>query len=167
MNVEGPFVSVVGLDELRPLWEDLLRHHLAVAAYRELVDDPQRSWERRQSWYHELLEHGGAYFVARDERERLLGYAMTQTVLGPDDTFEVRGGIVEVITLVVAESSRAHGIGSALLATVREFAARQGIDTLKVAVMLGNIRAQSFYANAGFEPAEEVRYAKLEDGASD
>jgi hypothetical protein len=32
---------------------------------------------------------------------------------------------------------------------------------LKVAVMVGNVGAQSFYANAGFEPAEEVLYLKL------
>jgi ribosomal protein S18 acetylase RimI-like enzyme len=92
---------------------------------------------------------------------------MTQSVLGPDDTFEVRGGILEIITLVVAESCRARGVGSALIAAVRDFAALQGIDTLKVAVMLGNTGAQSFYANAGFEPAEEVLYVKLRQVSPD
>jgi hypothetical protein len=47
------------------------------------------------------------------------------------------------------------------MTAVREHAARLGIDTLKVAVMVGNRRAQVFYATAGFELAEEVLYVKL------
>ena len=153
-------MSPQALDELKPLWLALHRHHLAVAEYRWLVQDLQRSWDRRQHWYRELLANGGAYFVARGNGQPL-GYAMTHTVLGTDDTFDVHTGIVEVVTLVVAESRRATGVGSSLLAAVREFAAGHGIDMLKVAVMIGNGRAQSFYAKAGFQPAEEVLYLML------
>jgi ribosomal protein S18 acetylase RimI-like enzyme len=160
VHVEGPVISPAALDELRPLWLALHGHHHAVAEYRELVHDAQRSWERRRSWYRELLASGGAYFIARDE-DAPVGYAMTQTVLGPDDTFEVQGGIVEIISLVVAESLRTRGVGSSLVAAVREFALRRGIDTVKVAVMVGNTGAQSFYTNAGFQLAEEVLYLKL------
>jgi ribosomal protein S18 acetylase RimI-like enzyme len=160
MRVEGPIESPRELDELKPLWLALHRHHLAVAEYRGLVQDPQRSWERRQHWYRELLLTSGAYFVAREDEEAI-GYAMTQRMLGPDDTFEVRGGIVEIVTLVVAESVRARGVGSSLVAAVREFAARHEIDTLKVAVMVGNTHARSFYVSVGFKPAEEVLYLTL------
>jgi ribosomal protein S18 acetylase RimI-like enzyme len=160
VTLEGPITSPDALDELRPLWLALHRHHAEVAAYRRLVDDPQQSWARRSAWYRALLADGGAYFVGR-EAEVPVGYAMTQTVRSPDDTFEVQGGIVEVITLVVDESRRAQGIGAALIAAVREFAANQGIDTVKVAVMVGNARAASFYRRLGFEPAEEVLYLTL------
>ncbi len=113
-----------------------------------------------RAWYRELLAHGGAYFVARND-DTPVGYAMTQTVLGADDTFDVRGGIVEIITLIVAESLRAHGVGTALMGAVREYARDLGIDTVKVAVMVGNAGARSFYANAGFQAAEEVLYLKI------
>ena len=153
-------MSPAALDELRPLWMALHNHHNVVAEYPRLVHNAQRSWERRRNWYRELLASGGAYFVARDD-DAPIGYAMTQTVLGPDDTFEVRGGIVEIITLVVAESLRTRGIGCSLVAAVRDLAIAQGIDTVKVAVMVGNAAAQSFYTNAGFRPAEEVLYITL------
>jgi ribosomal protein S18 acetylase RimI-like enzyme len=160
VHIEGPSVSSAGLDELRPLWLALHRHHLAVATYRRLVTDVHQSWEERRLWYGELLADGGAYFVAREDHAAV-GYAMTQARLGVDDTFEVHGGTVEIITLVVAESMRSRGVGRELLAAVRDHAASLGIDTLKVAVMVGNRGAQAFYANAGFEPAEEVLYDKL------
>jgi ribosomal protein S18 acetylase RimI-like enzyme len=44
---------------------------------------------------------------------------------------------------------------------VRDHAARQGVDTLKVAVMTGNSRARRFYQDAGFEAGEEVLYHKI------
>ena len=160
MHIEGPSTSSTGLDEFESLWRELHRQHLAVARYRALVQDPQTSWQRRRLWYRELLTHGGGYFVAR-EGDAAVGYAMTQAVLGTDDTFEVRGGIVEIISLVVIESMRSRGVGRALVAAVRDFATRAGIDTLKVAVMVGNERAEDFYASLGFEPAEQVLYVKL------
>ncbi len=166
VHVDGPIVSPAALDELRSFWQSLQRHHNDVAEYRALVRDPQASWERRRSWYRDLLEHGGAYFIARDDND-VAGYAMTQTTLGPDDTFDVRGGVVEIITLVVAEARRGHGVGRALTTAVREFAAGQGIGTLKVAVMVGNTRARSFYANVGFLPAEEVFYINFGEVAPD
>jgi ribosomal protein S18 acetylase RimI-like enzyme len=163
VRIEGPIMSGGALDELRPLWQELHRHHLNVAQYRRLVDDLEGSWERRRSWYRDLLAHGGAaFFVARDDNGPV-GYAMTRTVRGPDDTFEVRGGIVEIITLVVTQSRRTHGIGTELVVAVREFAVDQAIDTVKVAVMVGNTGAKSFYADVGFEPAEEVLYLELEE----
>jgi ribosomal protein S18 acetylase RimI-like enzyme len=161
VHIDGPSTSSAGLDEFEPLWRELHQHHLAFARYRGLVQDPQASWQRRRLWYVELLTHGGGYFVAR-EGDAAVGYAMTQAVLGTDDTFAVTGGIVEIISLIVAESMRSHGIGRALVAAVRDFATRAGIDTLKVAVMLGNERAEEFYANLGFEPAEQVLYLTLE-----
>jgi len=160
VDIEGPLVSSEGLDELQPLWLALHRHHLAVASYRRLALDAQQSWKQRLLWYRELLADRGAYFIAR-EADAALGYAMTQAVLGADDTFEVRGGTLEIITLVVAESARSRGVGRELIAAVRHYAARLGIDTLKVAVMTGNSGAQEFYSKAGFEPAEEVLYVTL------
>jgi GNAT superfamily N-acetyltransferase len=160
VDIEGPSISPAGLDELQPLWLALHRHHLAVARYRRLVLDVHQSWEERRRWYGELLASGGAYFVARED-DTAVGYAMTQATLGADDTFEVRGGIIEIITLVVAEAMRSRGVGRELMAAVRGYAARIGSDTLKVAVMVGNGRAHAFYADAGFEPAEEVLYVTL------
>jgi L-amino acid N-acyltransferase len=67
----------------------------------------------------------------------------------------------DVVSLVVGEAARGKGIGARLMEAVRDHAARQGVDTLKVAVMAGNSRARRFYENAGFEAGEEVLYQKF------
>jgi ribosomal protein S18 acetylase RimI-like enzyme len=145
------------LDEVKPLWLCLHAHHLAVADYRNLVSDLEQSWQWRRAWYEQLISDHGSFFIACDAGPAL-GYAMTYTTVGPDDTFAVEGGTVEIVSLVVAASRRGSGVGSQLLAAVHESALARGIDTLKVAVMVGNERALEFYMRAGFSAAEEVLY---------
>ena len=126
-----------------------------------LVSDAAASWERRRAWYARLLGDGGALFVARDDAGNPKGYAVVETVLGADDTFEVVGGVVELVSVVVAVDARDNGIGSRLIEAVKAHAARQGVDTLRVAVMAGNDRARRFYERVGFEAGEDVLYRKI------
>lgn len=62
---------------------------------------------------------------------------------GPDDTFDVTGGMAEVVTLIVSRDQRSAGLGGALLAAAEDIARSHGFDTVKVAVMDGNGRASS------------------------
>lgn len=161
VNISQPRTDVAGLEALEPLWRELHSHHLEVADHQGLVRDGDLSWSSRRSWYGRLMETGAAYLTASDERGRLLGYAMIDLVPGPDDTFEVKGGVAEVITLVVASGSRSHGVGRALLGAAEDLARDRGFDTVKIAVMRGNRRAQAFYEAGGYAVAEHVLYRRL------
>jgi GNAT superfamily N-acetyltransferase len=65
----------------------------------------------RLDWYGRLLAEGGSYPTAADDQGRLIGYAMIGVEEGPDDTFDVEGGIAEVVTLVVTRALRSTGVG--------------------------------------------------------
>lgn len=108
-----------------------------------------------------MLAEGAAYVTATDRDGRLIGYAMVAVDNGPDDTFDVRGGLAEVITLVVTRDERSAGVGRALLAAAEGIARENGFDTVKVAVMAGNTRAQTFYDANGYSVAEHILYRKL------
>jgi ribosomal protein S18 acetylase RimI-like enzyme len=151
-----------GLVDLAPLWVELHRHHLEVSEYRALVEDPGSSWASRLRWYRRLLAEGGSYVTAEDERGRVIGYAMVAVEDGPDDTFEVSGGIAEIVTLIVARDKRSAGLGRALLAAAEAIARDRGYDTVKIAVMSGNVRAQNFYKAVGYSVAECVLLRRLD-----
>jgi ribosomal protein S18 acetylase RimI-like enzyme len=108
-----------GLRELAELWKELHRHHRDVAEYRDLVQDPGVSWDRRLAFYRRLIDEGAAYLTARDDDGRLVGYAMVAFEPGADDTFETDRGIAELVTLVVAAGRRSAGLGRALAAQRR------------------------------------------------
>jgi ribosomal protein S18 acetylase RimI-like enzyme len=81
---------------------------------------------------------------------------------GPDDTFEVKGGIAEVVTLVVRRAQRSAGVGRALLTAAEQIARDRGVDTVKIAVMSGNTQAQEFYEKNGYLSGEQVLYRRLD-----
>lgn len=164
VDIGGARTDLDGLDDLEPLWLELHRHHLEVSEQGNLVVDDGLSWARRRDWYRRLLAAGGAYVTAADDRGRLVGYAMVGVEEGPDDTFELKGGIVEVVTLVVASRLRSSGVGKALLDAAEDLARARGIDTVKIAVMRGNTRAREFYEAHGYAIGEEVLYRRLSDG---
>jgi GNAT superfamily N-acetyltransferase len=150
-----------GLDDLEPLWLELHRHHLEVCGHRNLVQDFGLSWDRRREWYRRLLAAGGSFLTATNDRGRHVGYAMIAVEDGPDDTFEVTGGIAEVVTLVVTSGLRSTGVGQSLLSAAEDVARKRGLDTVKVTVMTGNARAQAFYEASGYSVAEHVLYRRL------
>ena len=160
-RVSEPRTDVEGLHDLAPLWEELHRHHQDVADYRGLVQDVGLSWTRRLHWYRRLLAEGASYVTAIDDAGRLIGYVMVGLDPGPDDTFEVTGGIAEVVTLVVMRGHRSMGVGRALLRAAERIAREHGFDTVKIAVMTGNVRAQNFYEASGYSPGEQVLYRRI------
>ena len=162
-HLSGPRTDEEGLGDLGPLWAELHSHPRGVSQYRRLVEDPVSSWERRLRWYTRLLAQGATYVTATDNRRRLVGYVMVALETGPDDTFEVEGGIAEVVTLIVTREQRSTGVGAALLQAGEAIARSRGFDTVKIAVMRGNPRAQGFYEAHGYSVGEDILYRRLAD----
>jgi hypothetical protein len=73
------------------------------------VEDLDSSWASRLDWYRRLLAQGASYVAAADRDGRLIGNAVVALDEGPDDTFEVNGGVAEVVTLVVTRDQRSAG----------------------------------------------------------
>jgi GNAT superfamily N-acetyltransferase len=160
-HVSAARTDVDGLGALAPLWAELHQHHREVSAYPALVADPELSSARRLDWYRHLLADGASYLTATDDEDRLIGYAVVAFESGPDDTFAVEGGIAEVVSLVVTRDRRSAGVGRALLRAAEGIARDRGFDTIKIAVMTGNSRAQAFYEAIGYSCAEHVLYRRL------
>ena len=164
VHISDPRSDLDGLADLAPLWAELHDHHRDVADYRGLVRDLDLSWNRRLDWYRRLLATGASYVTAADDDGHLIGYAMVAVEDGPDDTFDVEGGTAEVVTLVVVRAQRSAGVGRALLTAAEEIARDRGVDTMKIAVMSGNTRAEEFYESNGYRAAEQVLYRRLDGG---
>jgi GNAT superfamily N-acetyltransferase len=126
-----------------------------------LVRDLDSSWASRLRWYRRLHAQDASYVTATDRDGRVVGYAMIAVDEGTDDTFEVTGGIAEVVTLIVTRDQRSAGVARALLAAAEGIARDSGFDTVKIAVMTGNARARDFHEANGYSVAERVMYRNL------
>lgn len=96
----------------------------------------------------ELLEGPlprGSIWVA-ESQGTLAGYLIVVHVM----SVEHQGLMAEIDELFVLPESRAHGIGTRLLAAAEAELAQRGCVRLQLQLALGNRRARAFYERLGF-----------------
>ena len=152
------------LDRLEPLWLELHAHHQEVAPELAPYVDDDASWVARRALYERTLASGG-FALILEEGEQLLGY-----VLVGEETAHWPASLVteprayEIHTLLVRESARGRGAGTALLDAVEERLASETADRY-IGVVPGNTRAAALYERRGFIPTVLVltRFGRPDD----
>lgn len=144
-------LPVADIDQVEPLWHELLDHHLSGAPHLAALGPARTSddsWRvRREQYLNWMAEPRAAVLVARSEG-RLLGYAMIRVTSDAgswqwgDET-----GILE--TLVISDAARGAGMGLALLDATRARLAGWGVRVMKISVLAGNEGALRFYRREG------------------
>jgi ribosomal protein S18 acetylase RimI-like enzyme len=144
-------LTVDDLDELRPLWGELLAHHQQVAP--QLADlgpglDLDASWASRRAqyvdWFHTA---SGRLWMAKVDGQPA-GYCCAHTAAGSNTwDWGVVTGVLE--TLVVSPRVRGTGLGTTLFNLARQYFDALGLRVLKISVMAGNDDALRLYRRLG------------------
>lgn len=140
------------LDEVRPLWLALRDHHHAVAPDMGPIRGDDASWARRGGEYERWLTTDPRNFVllVRDDDGRAVGYCFARIYDADSATWDGDQVVLDVETLALLPEARGAGIGSRLLAMMREEVVARGYDRLTLAVVAGNRDARRFYEREGF-----------------
>ena len=160
-SVDGVTVDLIGtdaIDELEPLWTELVHHHVALngaIAFRE----PDDSWPRLRALYAEILAGPDAFCLLARRDGRAVGYAIVK-VEGPELVWRTGDKLAELETLSIAEPERGGGLGTHLMDLVERELAARGIDDLLIGVESPNLRAQDFYERRGYAHVFTWLYGK-------
>lgn len=106
-------------------------------------------------WYidrlrQEVAETHGRLLVAEGP-QGVIGYAALLFFSADDQKDELPHSYAEVNDLAVTATERGRGAGSALLAACEEAARREGVDLLRLGVLVRNDRARALYLRSGFK----------------
>jgi GNAT superfamily N-acetyltransferase len=148
--------GVEAVDDLRPLFLALHRHHRSLVELPLVPDD--EAWRARRATYLEWFDEGRALLFVARAQDTPVGYALVVWHEGADDTFPLAPRYAELYTLSVAEEVRRAGVGGRLLDAVDDALADEGDPALVIAVMAGNADALRFYARRGVVPGEVLLY---------
>jgi ribosomal protein S18 acetylase RimI-like enzyme len=134
------------LEDLRPLWEALHRHHLDVAP--ELLSlgagrSARDSWRVRHAHYLDLFRESSTFVLIAESGSVAIGYALVH-VRGPEESWET-GPVAELETLALLPEHRGRGIGSQLLQAVFQRLRQMGVQQWSVGVIGANREALRFY----------------------
>ncbi|SDH88786.1 Ribosomal protein S18 acetylase RimI [Pseudobutyrivibrio sp. 49] len=96
-------------------------------------------------------------YVAADENDNVLGYAICEIKETPEDaTNKVKFKQLYIDDLCVDEKARGQHVGRALFEYVKEEAKRMGCYEVTLAVWTGNDRAEAFYEGLGMKTKERI-----------
>ena len=143
------------LDEVGPLFKEMVEHHRVVTGQQWPVRDKEQAWQRRRRQYAAWLAGGGAWLLlavdAASARRAAAGYAMVR-LTEPGPTWDLGTSLGELESLAVAEQARGRGVGTKLMDASRDLLRAQGAGYWTVGVVEVNTDAVRLYERAGFQP---------------
>jgi len=145
------------LARLEPLWVALHDYHMLISPRLAGFHprSPEESWRSRRARYARWLADPDTFVLVAERGGDLVGYAFVTFGMGWS-SWNSGEPIAELQTLSIAPSSRGQGLGSQLLAAVRDKLASTGIQYMAIGSLVSNIDAQRFYERHGFNKAELV-----------
>lgn len=154
--------SLAELGALEPLWNVLQEHHARITPALADVTPAlgvEESWQRRRTKYERWLADGGAFFVVAETLSAAVGYAFV--TVGPGYSSWATGDRAATLeTISVLPEHRGAGVGEALLETVWERLAEDGIEDLAITTAATNIDSHRFYERQGFSKSFVIYYGK-------
>jgi GNAT superfamily N-acetyltransferase len=142
------------IDQLRPLWVALTRHHADVAPQLGPVRGEDETWRRRRAQYARWLADDPRNFALVARRDgKAIGYAFARLADYSSPTWEGDDlQILDVETLSVLPEARGAGVGARLLQGMRDEVAARGYDRLTLTAVAANRDALRFYEREGLAP---------------
>jgi ribosomal protein S18 acetylase RimI-like enzyme len=147
------------LEEVEPLWILLADHHAELATPAGVSPRPgEDSWPARRAHYEEGLREGGILMLA-ETAEGAVGYAFANPTR-PPETLDLEG-LLEIESVAVSPQARGAGIGTALIAAIKEEARRLGVSHLQIGIRVSNEGARRLYEREGFQPLFLTMFSTL------
>ena len=131
------------------VWRELRLAALAEAPYAfgSRLADWQGDGDREERWRARLAIPGSYNVVAMLDGQPV---GMASGVRGGQE------GVIELISMYVAQVGRGRGVGDHLLRAVEQWARQVGAGTLRLAVVEGNVNAWELYQRNGFRETAGV-----------
>jgi GNAT superfamily N-acetyltransferase len=140
------------LDAVRPLWLALRTHHGEIAPQMGPVRDDEGTWRRRRAQYEGWLADDRCFVLLARRDGRAIAYAFVRPDAFSSTTWAQEGTRLDLETLSVLPTARGRGLGTRLIALVREEVERGGYDGLTLTAVATNRDALRFYEREGFTP---------------
>jgi ribosomal protein S18 acetylase RimI-like enzyme len=143
-KLEFKCITVDDLDLIKPLWEDLKKHHALISPHfkeeyhDKCFDDRKEELLKKSSRGNILIE-----IISDCESDCCVGYCISSL----NDQ-----GKGEIDSIYLKKEYRNLGLGKEMVKRAMEWMERQDTDELKIVVAVGNEDLLPFYSSFNFFP---------------
>jgi diamine N-acetyltransferase len=145
VNIDYFEAGSEGIDLVRPLWEQLARHHKELSPYYKDFYETF-TFEKRKTDLLKKSESGLLHLDFACDNGRLIGYCISS----------VQENEGEIDSIFVEQEYRSLGIGNALMEKALTWMDGRQTVLNRVAVAVGNEGVFGFYEKFGFLPRQVV-----------
>ncbi len=147
VNIDYIETGAEGIDQIRPLWEQLVLHHKATSTHFKEVYDHFTFEKRRADLLNKSLGGLLRVDIANDrDTGRNVGYCVSS----------LKNNEGEIDSIFIDPDYRAAGIGSAFMERALAWVDGQHATVKRVAVAVGNEDVFGFYEKFGFLPRQVI-----------
>lgn len=141
-NITYKRLSIRHLSEIKPLWEELNKIHLADSVYFK-EHYQSFSFETRSSKWMKLQEDDIFILVAQTDDSTPIGYCVSTIDIDKN---------AEIDSLFVDINFRQQGIGRELIEKSKEWFQKSNCTSIRLSVSYGHESVLPFYMKSGFFP---------------
>lgn len=140
--------DVQGLDLIKPLWEQLTKHHKSRSKYFKEIYDTFTFEKRKETLANKSKDGALRIDLAGDmDTGRYIGYCVSS--ISPDHEGEIDSIFIE-------EAYRSSRIGHSLMERALAWMDDHQVTVKRVAVAVGNEDVLEFYGRYGFLPRQVI-----------
>ncbi len=142
-----------------PVISELYREQFREMA--KLIPDFIKEGDQSTEFIEKTIADENSDILIYDCGGETVGFILLQAKVRPDFNFMLPGKYCYIMDIIVTESHRGQGFGTALMIAAKTWAKEQNCSFINLDVLVNNPEAIKLYEKLGFIPKAQEMYCKL------
>ncbi|MBR3920263.1 MAG: GNAT family N-acetyltransferase [Clostridia bacterium] len=127
----------------------------------KLIPDFIKEGDQSKEFLEKTISDNDSDILVYESDGVVVGFILLQAKERPDFDFMLPGKYCYIMDIIVTESHRNKGFGTALMNSAKYWAKEQNCSFMNLDVLVNNPRAIKVYEKLGFIPKAQEMYCKL------
>ena len=127
----------------------------------KLIPDFIKEEDQSIEFLEETILEENSYILVYEDKGNVIGFILLQAKTRPDFPFMLPGKYCYIMDIIVTQSCRGNGFGTALMNSAKSWAKEHDCSFINLDVLVNNPDAIRLYEKLGFVPKAKEMYCKI------
>lgn len=128
----------------------------------KLIPNFIKEGDQSTEFLENTISNENSDILVYENNGEVVGFILLQAKTRPDFEFLIPGKFCYIMDIIVTETQRNKGFGTALMNYAKEWAKEQGCNFINLDVLINNPKAIKLYEKLGFTPKAQEMYCWLD-----
>lgn len=128
----------------------------------KLIPDFIKEGDQSIEFLEKIISNDDSDILVYENDSKVIGFVLLQAKIRPDFEFLLPGKFCYIMDIIVTETQRNKGFGTALMNAAKEWAKEQGCSFINLDVLSNNPKAIALYEKLRFIPKAQEMYCWLD-----